>query len=1528
MTPAAVVSTLVKLEGMDPAVTKLKQYDRLGRKAAASGDRFTSATRAQGKAVQGTTKHLSSAVKVVGSLVGAYGAYRIVKSAVTDTMALAGATMKLTAITGMDAKETSKWIELFKARGVGIRAVSVGFITLSRNMRNAMDGSAKAADAFKELGISQDTIRRGNVEEVILQTADSFKKMKNPAERAALAQQIFGRQSQSLIPLLSQGRDAVIDALDAVERYGAYLPKNMDQLKKMRKAQFEWNYAMDGMKIALATGLLPALLPAITAIENFIADMRAGKGVGGAFGDVLSAIWGGIKNAAGVIGGVFDYIKQLVGLFREGNPYVVAFTGALVGMTAALVALTAINKAKAAIHSLELVLAALGGGVIGIAVVAIAALVGALVMLYLKVPAVRAVLQAMWEWMKGAATDVANWVVGAVGTMVSAFTSAAGWIITAWTNATNGIKSVWTSLTTWISNAWDAVVAALGPTVQNLGIIFSSVFSVIRAVATPVLSAIVFGFEALKAIIGPVANILGTYLAGAFRVAWAAASSVAKVLGAILVPAFEGAWEVVKSVATGLWQVVKGAFDIIRGIIAVFAGLFTLDFTKMWNGIKQIFGGAVKALVGILSGIGGALRAAATGVMNMLSSGITAAWSGIKKVFNTIIDSFVDVVTSFGKAMWNAGKGLFTAIWNGMKSVAQWVLDRIFDFIKEIVKIINIIPGVNIKPPEAPKLAQGGVVQAAQKGAKITKPMAIVGEEAPRHPEYVVPTNPAYRSNALGLFSSLGKELHVPGFASGGMFTSTAYGPPWGGIQGSGVTRTGIDLRRSPQAYIVAVDPNVIRLGSKMRIQPNPFSYSGDFAAEDTGGAIKGNRIDFYDWLGRAHQEAWGVRNVTVQLESGSFLTDALGFLENVGVGMLKTMIPGLGAVETAADLAVKLIGKLPGIPKLPDWIQGLPSYMLGKAKDFITGKSKEVMMQSGQLGDLSPVWKAIDAIASRYGLTITSSRPSGPDHWQHDYSNSAGYGPGSQTPQELAFARAVASNYGSKLFELIHTPLGYGIKNGHRVGLSYWGAENDRHYNHVHVAFKKGGVLDWAGAFGSGGAVTATSPTLAMFGEHGPETAMFLPHFQTGGVWTGNRPAWQMSPGTVAAINAAGTAGTATSGLPDVGTIIGLPALPNIPGAIPNTIPGANKLANQVDNLRSQIDSLESDFTNLDQYYNLNTLELNDPTTGKVDTGAKAERINQLTNLLAIRQKVFDLWGQVVVLSDRLVKAYQKVVANLQGQLKEANTTLGRLQHNVSWYDSQIAGLQNTYDNIHTAGLKGPALTSAQRHKEDLRTKIQTMKHERANIVGERSQAEHEVSRLQNQVQTYQGKIPNAKDQAAAAANDRVSAWISKVGSADELENVRKVLDIPQETTTAPGPTAVETQYTEALQTALTQARQETLAAQAFQSAFTSALAGKTAFTSFGMYAGGGTAPQTGWALVGEKGPEFAWVPRGTRIYPNNSPPPPAMEPTFIIKVEDGAVNADRIRVIAVDSANDVFGAHAGATRGTPSSPGRVAKY
>lgn len=123
-------------------------------------------------------------------------------------------------------------------------------------------------------------------------------------------------------------------------------------------------------------------------------------------------------------------------------------------------------------------------------------------------------------------------------------------------------------------------------------------------------------------------------------------------------------------------------------------------------------------------------------------------------------------------------------------------------------------------------------------------------------------------ASAALLFSSTAQARYM------GKFTATAYGPPWNALEGGPQTATGVRLPGlgGKQKYVVAVDPRVIPYHSRLKIWPNPF---GDrnivFRAEDTGGAIKGNRIDFFTTQGRQAQNRWGRRGVRVTRVSEPF---------------------------------------------------------------------------------------------------------------------------------------------------------------------------------------------------------------------------------------------------------------------------------------------------------------------------------------------------------------------------------------------------------------------------------------------------------------------------------------------------------------------------------------------------------------------------------------------------------------------------------------------------------------------------------
>ena len=163
-----------------------------------------------------------------------------------------------------------------------------------------------------------------------------------------------------------------------------------------------------------------------------------------------------------------------------------------------------------------------------------------------------------------------------------------------------------------------------------------------------------------------------------------------------------------------------------------------------------------------------------------------------------------------------------------------------------------------------------GAVQAADVQYGMTGAMALGAVHMQSATETPMPTVATIAEYKAAEAAPVAAEPTVPTiagkeYAKEMNIVATAYGPgnimpQWGGL-----TKMGTKVRQG----VVSVDPNVIPLGSKVFItgyNKTPLLPAGGFVAtaEDTGGAIKGNRIDIY--LNGTQQQLlnFGKQNVKV----------------------------------------------------------------------------------------------------------------------------------------------------------------------------------------------------------------------------------------------------------------------------------------------------------------------------------------------------------------------------------------------------------------------------------------------------------------------------------------------------------------------------------------------------------------------------------------------------------------------------------------------------------------------------------------
>ncbi|PLS02719.1 3D domain-containing protein [Neobacillus cucumis] len=178
------------------------------------------------------------------------------------------------------------------------------------------------------------------------------------------------------------------------------------------------------------------------------------------------------------------------------------------------------------------------------------------------------------------------------------------------------------------------------------------------------------------------------------------------------------------------------------------------------------------------------------------------------------------------------------------------IYDEVVDSVKNVeadrLKEEETDKGNNLEKPVAKSIvtsteANKTITPEPVPAAEPVKPVSVSKPAAPAPVSQPVKAESSEENNS--------KEITVK---------ATAYTASCEGC--SGTTATGVDLKANPDAKVIAVDPKVIPLGSKVYVE----GY-GVATAADTGGAIKGNRIDVF--IPTEHEALkWGKKHITVKI--------------------------------------------------------------------------------------------------------------------------------------------------------------------------------------------------------------------------------------------------------------------------------------------------------------------------------------------------------------------------------------------------------------------------------------------------------------------------------------------------------------------------------------------------------------------------------------------------------------------------------------------------------------------------------------
>ncbi|MFR7827255.1 MAG: tape measure protein [Enterococcus lactis] len=528
---------------------------------------------------------------------------------------------------------------------------------------------------------------------------------------------------------------------------------------------------------------------------------------------------------------------------------------------------------------------------------------------------------------------------------------------------------------------------------------------------------------------------------------------------------------------------VEGIMNVIQGAIKIFTGLFTGNFSKMWEGVKQLFWGSIQAVwnwiqilffkrilegvKGLWTGFSGSIKGLWESTKTFFTEGISKTWDKLVNWVMNLLGKVGNLKTTFGnfiQNMWNSVKNFFSNgvgdtwnkvvgwvknifnkaielknnvsdaignLWKGIKDTFRRGIDTVFNWFSELP---NKMKDAIIGGKDALVDAFKSIFNAALKA--IGKPVnAII-------------------NGASWVLEKLGadklKEWEVPQYAKG----TPAGGHP---INGPMMVNDG----RGAETVITPDGRAFIPKGRNVVLNAPKGTH---VLTEEETAQLQGSKAPKYRYKKGTNffGNLWNsVKNVAGNV--GNTLKNVVGdvwdFVTDPGA-LARKVLNGLGVLE--------------GLVKYPlDVGKGI----LSKATEALTNKITE-LFSSGSLDTsmgMQGVYKYLADVAVAVmkkfpGFQVTSGYREGDpySHGKHNAIDIALPGVVNGSPRYTE-----AANYA---FEKFANKIGYVITNGKvrdRSGQSGTGVHDDwrtwpdgDHYDHVHL----NGVRDPQGGLVSGG--------------------------------------------------------------------------------------------------------------------------------------------------------------------------------------------------------------------------------------------------------------------------------------------------------------------------------------------------------------------------------------------------------------------------------------------------------------------------
>lgn len=263
------------------------------------------------KAGNSFTSFMGSAIKVgIGSIGAAVTAVTTAATAVVGTTVAASKTLvesakavseygdeidKTSQKLGLSKQAYQEWDYVMHLAGTKMSSMTTGLKTLTNKLDDAKNGSEDAVAMFDKLGISMDDINSMSREELFAKTIAGFQGMADSTERAALANDLFGKSGQNLAPLFNQSAEATQALIKEAHEYGMIMS---DDAVSASAAFQDSLTKMENTIAGVKNSMIGDLLPSLTMVTDGLAKVFKGDMSGAdMMAEGIKSIINGLTNA-------------------------------------------------------------------------------------------------------------------------------------------------------------------------------------------------------------------------------------------------------------------------------------------------------------------------------------------------------------------------------------------------------------------------------------------------------------------------------------------------------------------------------------------------------------------------------------------------------------------------------------------------------------------------------------------------------------------------------------------------------------------------------------------------------------------------------------------------------------------------------------------------------------------------------------------------------------------------------------------------------------------------------------------------------------------------------------------------------------------------------------------------------------------------------------------------------------------------------------------------------------------------------